>query len=131
MSVTYDEAKRIVDAAFTAAKDMGIKVAIAVLDERGDTVMHTRMDGARWWWLDTCRGKAFAATIFGVPSAELTTRLTNPVGIAMLGMQNGRLVYGQGALPIIRDGQLQGAVGVGGGQSQQDEDAAKAGLAAL
>jgi uncharacterized protein GlcG (DUF336 family) len=131
MSVSYEEAKRIVDAAFAAAKEMGIKIAIAVLDERGDTVIQARMDGGRWWWVDTCRAKAFATTLFGMPSGQLTERLTSGVGLAMLAMHSGKIAYAQGALPILREGRLIGAVGVGGGTGQQDEDAARAGIAAL
>ena len=131
MSLTYEEAQRIVEATFAASREMGIKIAVAVLDERGDTVIQARMDGARWWWVDTCRAKAFATTLFGVPSGELTERLASGVGVAMLGLHPGKIAYAQGALPIMRDGTLIGAVGVGGGTSQQDEDAARAGIAAL
>jgi uncharacterized protein GlcG (DUF336 family) len=49
----------------------------------------------------------------------------------MLGLHPGKIAYAQGALPIMRDGRLIGAVGVGGGTSQQDEDCASAGAAAL
>ena len=131
MSVTYEEAKRIVDAAFAAATEMRIKVSIAVLDERGDTVIQARMDGSRWWWVDTCRAKAFATTLFGMPSDELTERLSSGVGQAMLNMHGGKIAYAQGAVPIMRDGEQIGAVGIGGGTGQQDEDVAKAGVAAL
>ena len=131
MSVNYEDAKRIVEAAFASAREMGIRIAIAVLDERGDTVIQARMDGARWWWVDTCRAKAFATTLFGVPSVELMERLSSGVGVAMLGLHPGKIAYAQGALPIMRDGQLIGAVGVGGGTGQQDEDASRAGIAAL
>lgn len=131
MSVTYEEAKRIVDAAFAAATEMRIKVSIAVLDERGDTVIQARMDGSRWWWVDTCRAKAFATTLFGMPSGELTERLSSGVGQAMLNMHGGKIAYAQGAVPIMRDGEQIGAVGIGGGTGQQDEDVAKAGVAAL
>jgi uncharacterized protein GlcG (DUF336 family) len=48
MSVNYEEAKRIVEATFSSAQQMGIKVTTAVLDERGDTVITARMDGANW-----------------------------------------------------------------------------------
>jgi uncharacterized protein GlcG (DUF336 family) len=40
------------------------------------------------------------------------------------------MVFAQGALPIFRDGVIEGACGVGGGTSQQDEDCARAGIAA-
>jgi len=131
MSITYTEASRIVDAAFSAASEAGIKVAIAVLDERGDTVLHTRMDGSRWWWLDACRAKAFASAIFGQPSGALTEIAGRPMGQALLVMHGGRIACSQGALPLMRDGQLIGAVGVGGGTGQQDEDVARAGVAVL
>ena len=41
------------------------------------------------------------------------------------------MIPGQGAMPIIRHGVLDGACGVGGGTSQQDEDCARAGVAKL
>jgi glc operon protein GlcG len=131
MSVNYTEAKRIVDATFASATEMGIKIAIAVLDERGDTVIQARMDGAKWWWVDTCRAKAFASALWGIPSGDLIPRATGGVPQAMLGMHGGRLAFAQGALPIVRDGEIIGSVGVGGGTSQQDEDAARAGIATL
>ncbi len=35
---------------------------------------------------------------------------------------------GQGDVPIVRDGVLEGACGVGGATAQQDEDCARAGV---
>jgi glc operon protein GlcG len=52
-----------------------------------------------------------------------------PRGIAEA--SGGGMILGQGAVPIIRDGVLEGACGVGGGTSQQDEDCARAGVARI
>jgi uncharacterized protein GlcG (DUF336 family) len=41
------------------------------------------------------------------------------------------MIMGQGAVPILRDGQVIGACGVGGGTSQEDEDCARAGVEQL
>jgi uncharacterized protein GlcG (DUF336 family) len=41
------------------------------------------------------------------------------------------MIMGQGAVPILRDGVVEGACGVGGGTAQQDEDCARHGVAAL
>ena len=41
------------------------------------------------------------------------------------------MIMGQGGLPILRNGVVDGAVGVGGGTSQEDEDCSKAGIARL
>ena len=45
--------------------------------------------------------------------------------------QSGRMLPVQGALPIIQNGQIVGAIGGSGGSAQQDEDCARVGLAAL
>jgi len=52
-----------------------------------------------------------------------------PRGIAAA--SGGEMIMGQGAVPIIRNGVVEGACGVGGGTSQEDEDCAKAGVALL
>ena len=41
------------------------------------------------------------------------------------------MIPSQGAVPIIRDGAVIGACGVGGGTAQEDEDCANAGLKAI
>jgi glc operon protein GlcG len=45
--------------------------------------------------------------------------------------QLGHMIMAQGAVPIIRNGVVEGACGVSGGTSQQDEDCARAGVAQL
>ena len=42
-----------------------------------------------------------------------------------------RFVARQGAVPIVKDGVVVGAIGVSGGTSQEDEDIARAGTGAL
>jgi len=41
------------------------------------------------------------------------------------------MIMGQGAVPVIRDGVIEGACGVGGGTAQQDEDCARQGVGRL
>jgi len=41
------------------------------------------------------------------------------------------MITSQGAVPILRNGEVIGACGVGGGNSQEDEDCAEAGVAEL
>jgi len=77
------------------------------------------------------RGKGRAAACFGGPSGDLTERALTPVMRAVMEVERGEFVPGQGALPIHRGGELIGAVGGSGGTAQEDEDAARAGIAAL
>ena len=88
---------------------------------------HLRPPGSRAWQSRRSRGSA----AFGVPSADLTERANNPVMRALMQMEDGQLIPQQGAVPIKRGNELIGAIGVSGASSQEDEEIARAGLAAL
>lgn len=129
--MTMAEAERILQAAKQKALEMGLKVAISVVDARGDLVAMLRLDGALWRTAPVSRGKAYASAAFGLPSAELTERANNPVMRALMQMEDGQIIPQQGALPVKRGNELLGAVGVSGATGPEDEDIARAGLAAL
>ena len=130
-AIGLTDAERVVQAAKAMALEMGVKVGISVVDPRGDLVCMVRLDGAAWRTPIVSRGKAQASACFGVPSGELTDRSMTPVMRAMMHFEGGGFIPGQGALPMIRNGELVGAIGVSGGTSQQDEDVARAGLSVL
>jgi len=130
-SIILADAERVLQAAKAMAQEMGLKVGISVVDPRGDLVCMLRLDGAPWRTPIVSRGKAQASACFGVPSGQLTDRSMTPVMRAMMHFEGGGFIPGQGALPILRGGELIGAIGVSGGTSQQDEDVAQAGLKAL
>ena len=130
--LTLDEAARILSKARAKAEEMGIRVTMAVLDPRGDLVALHRMDGALWRSVPISQGKAAASAAWDTPSGELAERWDQPVVRAFAMMENGRLIPGQGALPIRRpDGTMVGAIGVSGARPAQDEAVAQAGLDAL
>lgn len=131
ITIKYDEANRILKAAMEKASGMKIIVAVAIVDARGDLVAAGRMDGARWWWIQTCQGKAIASVAYGVPSGELAERASNPVMQTLVRISRGLLTPSKGAVPIRRGDQIIGAVGVGGGTGDQDEEVAREGAAAL
>jgi uncharacterized protein GlcG (DUF336 family) len=130
--LTLDEAMRMLAAARAKAEQMRLKVAIAVLDPRGDLVALHRLDGALWRTVPISQGKAAASAAWDAPSGELKERWHQPVVRALSMMEHGRLIPWQGALPIRRpDGTMIGAIGVSGASSADDELIAAAGLAAL
>ncbi len=129
--MTLEEAERALQAAKAKALEMGVKLSISVVDERGDLKCMVRMDGAPWRTPYISRGKARASACFGVPSGDLTDRAMTPVLRAVMEVERGEFVPGQGALPIIRNGELIGAIGGSGGTAQEDEDAARAGVNVL
>jgi uncharacterized protein GlcG (DUF336 family) len=130
-NITLEEAERVLQAARKKATDMGVKLSISVVDARGDLVCMVRMDGAPWRTPYISRGKARASACFGIPSNDLTDRALTPVLRAVMEVEKGEFVPGQGALPIFKNGELIGAVGGSGGTAQEDEDASRAGVEAL
>ena len=131
MSLTISETEPMVQAAKNKALQLGVNVSIAVVDARGDLLALLRLDGARWYTADVCRGKAFASATWGRPSAELQERADSPVIRAIGIMQGGRIIPAKGALPISQDSQVIGAIGVSGGTADQDVEIAQAGLDTL
>src|SRR6266702_1779083 len=67
----------------------------------------------------------------GRTSGEMAARADQPTPRGIAAASGGEMIMGQGAVPIIRNGIVEGACGVGGGTSQQDEDCARAGVAKL
>ncbi len=90
-----------------------------------------RMDGAIWGGVYGSQGKAVASAAFGRTSGELQERASSPIVSGILNAEGGHGIASQGGAPVIRNGAVDGAVGVGGGTSQEDEDCAKAGIAKL
>jgi glc operon protein GlcG len=131
VAITLDEAKRILDGAIAQAEEFGIKVSVAVVDNGGRTIAMNKMDGAIWASTYGCVGKAIGSSAFGRPTGEMQDRADQPTPRGIAEASGGGMILGQGAVPIIRDGVLEGACGVGGGTSQQDEDCARAGVGHL
>jgi glc operon protein GlcG len=131
MTLTLDEANRVLRAAVRKAEELGIKVSVAVCDAGGRLVALQRMDGAIWASAYGCQGKAVASAAFGRPSGEMAARADQPTPRGIAAAAGGEMIMGQGAVPIIRNGVIEGACGVGGGTSQQDEDCARAGVEQL
>jgi len=131
MALTLDEANRIVKAAIDKAREMNIKISVAVCDAGGRLMAFNRMDGAIWASVYGCQGKAIASAGFGRASGLLAERAGSPIVQGIAAAEGGHMIPSQGAVPIMKNGVVEGACGVGGGTAQQDEDCAAAGVAKL
>ncbi|MEE9149519.1 MAG: heme-binding protein [Candidatus Tectomicrobia bacterium] len=131
MALTLAEANQIVQGAVAKAEELNIKINVAVCDAGGRLIAFNRMDGAIWGGVYGSMGKAVASAAFGRASGELQARADSPIirGIAVA--EGGHMIPSQGAVPIVRNGAVEGACGVGGGTSQEDEDCASASIARL
>jgi uncharacterized protein GlcG (DUF336 family) len=131
MSLNLAATNRIMAAAIAQAEELNIKVSVAVVDSGGRLLGLQRMDGAIWASAYGCQGKAVASAAFGQPSGAMQARAEAPTPSGIRQRSGSEMIFGQGAVPIISDGEVVGACGVGGGTSEEDEQCAAAGAAAL
>jgi uncharacterized protein GlcG (DUF336 family) len=131
MAINLAEANRIIAGTIAQAEEFGIKINVAVCDAGGRLIAFNRMDGAIWAGVYGSQGKAVASAAFGRPSGDMQARASEPTPAGIAIAEGGHMIMGQGAVPIIRNGVVEGACGVGGGTSQQDEDCASAGVSKL
>ena len=131
MALTLEDANRVIAGALAKARELNILINVAVCDAGGRLMAFQRMDNAIWAGVYGSQGKAIASAAFGRPSGDLSARADHPTPRGIAAAEGGHMIMGQGAVPIMRDGVLVGACGVGGGTAQEDEDCARAGAALL
>ena len=131
MALTLEEANRVVEGALAKARELGIKVSVAVCDRGGRLVAFQRMDDGIWASAYGCQGKAIASAAFGRPSGDLTERADHPTFRGIVAAEGGHMILGRGGVPIARAGVVEGGCGVGGGTGEEDEICARAGAERL
>ena len=133
MQLTLDEAQAIVAAGVAEAERRGFRMAFAVVDAGGYLVAAARMDKAALVVSEVAIGKAVASALFRTPSGALQERWAPgaPIAVGMMARFAGRFIPHQGAVPIERDGEVVGAVGVSGAKANEDEEVAMAALLVL
>ncbi|MCA9701513.1 MAG: heme-binding protein [Myxococcales bacterium] len=131
-SLQINAAKKIIKHAEAKAEELGMKIAITIVDESGVLKAFSRMDGAPLIAVGASRKKAVTAVGFGLSTGSAWYEFIKDDPILMHGAQSfDDFTLLGGGLAIIVDGQIVGAVGVSGGHYSHDEQCAKAGLAAL
>ena len=126
-ALSLSDARKIVDAARREAEQRKWNVTIAVVDEGGFLLALDRMDGAPLQSADIALRKAWTSALTRVPTKTLEDMVKDRP--ALVGFPGQLRV--QGGLPIQVESDWVGAVGVSGVASHEDEQVARAGLAAL
>ena len=122
------QAQKALDAAFAHARQLHISLSCAIVDARGDSIAQGRMDDAYYITARIALAKAVTSATFGASSGALGAHGADLIS-GVNGITGGGFLNAEGALPIVRDGHVIGAIGCSGGPSHMDEEAARAGLA--
>ncbi len=129
--LTLAEANQAIAAALSRAQNMKMKIAVSVCDETGHLVAFQRMDGVSLESIPFAIGKAIAAAASGKSSddKDAVLDLHSVWRVAGAGLP---IIARPGGLPITRNAQTVGAIGVSGSATdQEDKQFAKAGVEAL
>jgi uncharacterized protein GlcG (DUF336 family) len=126
--VTLAQARSIAAAAEGEARRNGWRMAVAIVEPTGALVFFERLDDTQYASLTIAETKARAAALYRRATKEMADGLQNGTapGIATA---PGAIALA-GGLPIVVDGKIIGAIGVSGGTSDQDAQAAAVGLTA-
>jgi uncharacterized protein GlcG (DUF336 family)/mannose-6-phosphate isomerase-like protein (cupin superfamily) len=128
-ALTYDGARRAAEAANAVAAERGVEPVIAVVDAGGDLIYLLRPDGAQVASANVSVDKARTAAIYRRPSKDFEDQASNGRPSAL---HLARAVPLQGGMPILKDGEVAGAIGVSGASSaDEDQELAVLGSQAL
>jgi uncharacterized protein GlcG (DUF336 family) len=123
------DARLVLEGSEAKAKEIGIDMDIAVVDDGGHLLAFIRMDNARITSIDVAINKAFTAACARRATHEYAA-LAGAGGPAfgMHTSNQGRFMIVGGGLPIFVDGIIAGGVGCSSGSPEQDREVAQAGI---
>jgi uncharacterized protein GlcG (DUF336 family) len=125
LSLSFDDAKAVAAACLQAARQHGVQVSIAVVDDAAALLHFSRMDGARAYTVELASQKARTAAGVGVATGVIEAMARERPG------PSRDANPGRGGVPVYYLGQCAGAVGVSGAKPEIDEIIAQAGMAVL
>ncbi|HXY13377.1 MAG TPA: heme-binding protein [Terriglobales bacterium] len=127
-TIDYSEAKKIIDVIVERALQMNKSAVVAVADSHGELIAFARMDGAPISSIRIAMNKAWTAARERKPTKDIGDKVRHPEkghDIAYYG--DPRFVGWGGGLPIWKNSEVVGAIGVSGLSSTEDIELATLG----
>lgn len=125
--LTDTAAMLMLEAARSHAQSISVPQNIAVVDASGHLLAFCRMQGAKFHSIETSTAKAVTAASISAPTGGAPSEFGMLLGVTT----NGNFTNLKGGLPVIIEGQVAGAIGVGSGAPDEDVAVAQAGIDAL
>jgi glc operon protein GlcG len=127
-ALTLDAAKKIAAAAEAEALKNKWTMYITIVDDSGTPIYIERIDETQLGSYEVSIEKARSAVFFKRPTKTFEDQVA--AGRTVVLKLPGALPV-EGGIPLMADGKVIGGIGVSGGTSAQDAQAAQAGIAAL
>ncbi len=134
--ITLDDALPVLTAARAKADEIGVKQTLCIVDESANVIALHRIPGARLTGVDISIAKAFTAAGHERPTHKFNEEPSGPAlpGNEAFGISHmipGKFAIFVGGFPLEYDGQIVGAIGVSGGNGEQDKAVGAAAIEAF
>lgn len=115
--LTLDRVEQCLQQGKAEAQRLGVEAAIVVVDAAGHLLGALRFADALWVTPQIAQAKATTTVAFRASTAELEDRWQERPMFAnsVINLRPGTFVVGKGAVPIMIEDTVVGAVGVSGG----------------
>jgi uncharacterized protein GlcG (DUF336 family) len=132
LMLTLSDARRIIAAAQKKAQEIGQPMNVAVVDGGGNLLAFERMENAWLGSIDISIKKAWTSRAFDIATGDLAKHSQSGNQFFGIHVSNdGKVMIFAGGVPLKKNGQVIGGLGISGGSGQQDQAVADAGAAAL
>ncbi|WP_435201897.1 GlcG/HbpS family heme-binding protein [Janibacter sp. GS2] len=124
--ITLDDALPALAAARAKAEEIGVKQTLCIVDESANVIALHRLPGARLTGVDISIAKAYTAAGHERPTHKFNEEPNGPAlpGNEAFGISHmipGKFAIFVGGFPLEYEGQIVGAIGVSGGNGEQDK----------
>jgi uncharacterized protein GlcG (DUF336 family) len=129
--LTLLEADAIAQGTIDGARQRGLNpICVSVLDGGGHALVVKREEKATFLRVDIATAKAWTAVSLAAPSRNFATMAESRPQFAtsLVTISQGRMAPAAGGVPVLRDGDIIGSVGVSGDTPDNDEAAALDGV---
>ena len=131
-TLTTEATETLVAAAAAKARELAVRVHIAVMDSSALVVGWLSFEGAPRLAAKTARDKAFTAVNTGMSTLAWKQYVESiPASESRIIDKIDGYIAADGGYPVIENGLLLGAIGVSGADQERDAVVARAALAAL
>jgi uncharacterized protein GlcG (DUF336 family) len=120
----FEQALKYVLEAKAIGAKKNVEVSVAVVDAAGHPLIFARGKVEAWHGLYMSAGKARLSAAFRKPTAKLIEQWKDRPLYAqsLISIIPGGVTINPGAYPIFKDGECVGAIGVGGGSPEVDDE---------
>jgi uncharacterized protein GlcG (DUF336 family) len=130
--ITAEAASAACAAAVAYAAVRGWRINVAVVDRGGNLMAFLRQPGAFIHSINIAIDKAYTSASFGFPTKAWMGAIGHDDGMKFGFSNQPRLIVFGGGLPIPGEGdEWIGGIGISGASESEDEECARAGLAAI